>query len=627
VSAKRVASPTGTLRPSSDVAHRHLKRLYEVSALLTNFSSVNEILARATSILVGAIETRTAVILLEREGVPEAFAWHVEGGEPAGLVAAVARARAQFAFLAGYDVQQRAALDSCATTTSMICGGPSGEGTARRANASRRIVLPLAVEQDRVFGALQIEADGALDEVDLAFLNAAVIQLAIALDRHGHLEHEKRLRARAERLELAEKALLDRERVAHAEAELAARRLEFLVEASGQITASLDRPTTLGGLARLALPLLADWAVVDTLSQDGSIHRVAVTDPGRASLGVLLEGTRVTRPGARCGPDRALETRLPEIVNDVAGDFVAAFARRPDHVAHVHAIGMSACMVVPVLLGKEVLGAITFVRGEASRRYDESDLMVAHELCRRGALALENARLYESARAAVRTRDDFLAIVSHDLRNPLSTIAMTAGVVVLTAPQGEAGDASRAFAASVQRASRQMDRLIADLLDVTTIETGRFALESRALVADALVEEAVEMMRPLADGRSLVITRDPSSAASIVRGDRGRLLQVFSNLIGNALKFTGESGSITVGVRRLAGEALFTVSDDGPGISPEHRAHVFDRYWQAKRARTGMGLGLSITKMIVEAHGGRIWVESEVGRGSAFCFTLPLVAA
>ncbi len=176
----------------------------------------------------------------------------------------------------------------------------------------------------------------------------------------------------------------------------------------------------------------------------------------------------------------------------------------------------------------------------------------------------------------------------------------------------------------IQRSAARMTSLIADLLDFAKIESGRFELTLRTENVQTLLEDTVSILLPLAEIKSIeipVIMADPSLR---VRIDPDRVFQVFSNLIGNAIKVTPDGGTITISVEQRGEEVLFSVRDTGPGIPDEHRMLVFDRYWQAKRTgKSGVGLGLFIVKGVVEAHGGRVWVDSEVRRGCMFCFTLP----
>jgi len=232
-------------------------------------------------------------------------------------------------------------------------------------------------------------------------------------------------------------------------------------------------------------------------------------------------------------------------------------------------------------------------------------------------------RLYADAREAAAAREEVLQIVSHDLRNPLNNIGMAAELILEQAAQTE----QRAHTVGIiQRSTERMNRMIQDLLDVAKLETGRLAIETAPVAVSRLLEDATESLAPLAQEKSLrfnTATQDGTPPAVVA--DRGRILQVFTNLVGNALKFTPAGGEITVTVKPEAGMVRFGVTDTGTGIPPEQLERIFGRFWQAKPSdRRGLGLGLTIAKSIVEAHGGRIGVYSTVGKGTEFWFTLPV---
>jgi light-regulated signal transduction histidine kinase (bacteriophytochrome) len=254
-----------------------------------------------------------------------------------------------------------------------------------------------------------------------------------------------------------------------------------------------------------------------------------------------------------------------------------------------------------------------------------SELEAAREL-RRCAVEIDLERQILREQRAVRARDDMMAVVSHDLRSPLGVIQIQAAQLLRTAGPGDGEPARslRAGAERIQRSVARMNALILDLLDLAKVEAGRFVVQCQPEEVGEMLEEALLLLRPLAEARRITLTEERVEAPR-VNADRERMFQVLSNLIGNALKFTPEGGTITVRAEPKGREVQFTVADTGPGIPAGQLPYVFNRYWQAHRAsQEGVGLGLHIAKGIIEAHGGRIWVESPPGSGARFTFTLPM---
>ena len=273
----------------------------------------------------------------------------------------------------------------------------------------------------------------------------------------------------------------------------------------------------------------------------------------------------------------------------------------------------------------KTLGTIQLWDKKDAAEFDEADEAILTQLAQLAAVALENARLFRAAQDATRARDDLVAIVSHDLRNPVHTISMAASFLLEIAPANDRRVQARRQLEVIQRSASRANRLIQDLLDVARIQAGGLAVDPVPVDVKSLINEAAESATPLASAAQLTVACAPPENPVCVASDRERVLQVFANLIGNAIKFTPKGGQITIHACQENDIVRFTVADTGPGIPPEHLDHVFDRYWQAKStAKLGAGLGLSIAKGIVEAHGGRIWVESPPGSGAQFNFTLPV---
>lgn len=234
--------------------------------------------------------------------------------------------------------------------------------------------------------------------------------------------------------------------------------------------------------------------------------------------------------------------------------------------------------------------------------------------------------LIERSRAdhLLAARDDFLGMVSHDLRTLLGGIALSAALQLRYAKDDEGGRQTVKAAHKIQRYTARMNRLIGDLIDVSSIEAGRLSVELGRHDAMALIRETEEAFQPSASAKGIAIERELTEGAVLAKFDHDRILQVLANLLSNAIKFTPEGGRIWLRVAPAGSEVLFSVSDTGSGIPAEQLEAVFERFWQVKaHDRRGLGLGLFITRCIVEAHGGRVWAESEPGKGSRFFFTLP----
>ena len=401
-------------------------------------------------------------------------------------------------------------------------------------------------------------------------------------------------------------------------------RLRFLAEASRVLGSSLDYETTLEGLARLAVEALADYCLIDLIDDEGSVRRVAAThrDP---ALRPLVERLREFPPGPQsAGVPRVLRTGQPEAFTDVNEETLPRLARDAEHARVLRELGLKSFLTVPLEARGRTIGALTFSSTRARRDYTAADIDYAREIASRAALAIENARLYARAQEVNRAKDEFLATLSHELRTPLTPILGWTHMI----RSGRLGANEEAQGIRViEKNSQSLSRLINDLLDMSSILSGKMRIERAAVDLAGVVREAAETVRPQADARSVALDVQ-TAAPSTVSGDRTRLVQVFWNLLHNAVKFSPEGGRVRVVVRGSDGTARVEVEDDGEGIPAEFLPHVFERFRQADMGTTrthgGLGLGLALVKSFVEAHGGAVSVESAgEGRGSRFTVSLP----
>jgi PAS domain S-box-containing protein len=399
-------------------------------------------------------------------------------------------------------------------------------------------------------------------------------------------------------------------------------RLRFLADLGDRLAWSLDFRKIVTAVAELAVPFLADLCLIDLVDDSGVCKRVVAVFADRKKQAKVSERTK-RQPSAK-GP--ALQAGVlasgdPLLIEEIAEARFEELARDDEHLRLLPRAGPKSLMIVALRTGGGVVGTLTFAASAPGRHYVGDDLVFAQEIARRASMAMDNARLHEQARRAVQSREDLLAVVSHDLRNPLSVILVSATLALRAWPPG---DANRRTIEAIRRSALRMDRLIGDLLDASTIEAGRLSLETAVQPVDQIVRDAVEALEAPAAQKQLKLEAKSGIAEVGVFCDRGRMLQVFSNIVGNAIKFTPEGGSIVIRVEPREREVWFFVTDTGPGIPEDQLPRLFDRFWQAKRtARLGTGLGLTIAKGIIEAQEGRIGVESQLGIGSTFYFTLP----
>ena len=460
------------------------------------------------------------------------------------------------------------------------------------------ITVPLQV-RGRTLGTLTLmsaESERVYGDADMHFAEEIANLASIAIDN----------------------ALLYRQaEEARVAAETARTQLEVLARVSDEIAVALDPDEALRQLATRVVPAFADYCI--TFAADGPAIRpvgFAHRDPAKmSSVGALAHGVPVSLDD-REGPGMVIRRGEPCLVP------VFSFAA-PGPLSHgdVHGgIEPRSIMTLPLKARGRTLGALTLVAtNDSGRRFDEADLKMAVELASRAALFVDNARLYAEARTAVRARDEMVAFVSHDLRNPLQSISAATASLRLepqTADNAESLD-------SIARASTQMRKLVQDLLDVSMIEAGRLPINREQVdLADLMLELQMLVVPQIkASDAALHVSLAPHLPAVSI--DRHRIVEVLLNLVGNALKFGAAGGIVRLGAERVENAVRIWVEDQGPGISLEHVERVFDRFWRADSG-AGAGLGLAVAKGIVEAHGGRIGVTSQPGGGSTFFFTLPL---
>jgi signal transduction histidine kinase len=420
--------------------------------------------------------------------------------------------------------------------------------------------------------------------------------------------------------------LLSREQSARAEAEAAQQRLRFLADASTVLDSSLDYATTLASIPRIAVPFIADWCVVYEVEDELKLRRVGVThtDPAKSDIMLDIEKLDLTEFDSLIGTNEVLQSGRSKFVAKIP-DFISEHLTLNPAISEFTArYGLKSYMIIPLVARQRILGIVLAVSGHSGRRFSTAELQLAEDLARRAALAVDNARLYSQSQRTISARDELLSIIAHDLRNPLGVILMSTLILLRSAETSDRKPPELQQLNAIRRSAERMNRLIQDLLDIAKIEAGHFSVEPKPHTADSIVADAMEMLKSLAEKKHIEIETMPNLSHLNVLADRERMFQVFSNIVGNAIKFTPENGHITLSAVSQGNTVEFAIRDNGPGIPVENLSHIFDRFWQARNtARLGTGLGLSIAKGIITAHGGNIWAESEMGAGATFFFTLP----
>ncbi|NOK09182.1 response regulator [Corallococcus exercitus] len=414
----------------------------------------------------------------------------------------------------------------------------------------------------------------------------------------------------------------------------AAETLSFLAEASTMLTASLEMSVTLERLSALLLPRLGDWCAVYLQDDAGPVLQamVAHADPSRVPL--LREQHRAFPPSATAshGVARVLRTGVPELVPELTEDVLAEVLGPQGDDERIRP---GSWIIVPLWAQRRVFGALKVCASRSGRRYGARDLELVQELARRAEIAIDNARLFEMAKAehlgaeqANRAKDEFLAAVSHELRTPL--MAMLGWTRMLRTGQLGPEKAARALEA-VERNTQVQTQLIEDLLDVSRIITGKMRLEIRPVNPAAFIEAALDSVRHAAEAKGVTLCAELPPGSGSIHGDTDRLQQMVWNLLSNAIKFTPRGGQVTVRLRWVEGHVLIEVQDTGQGIPRAYLGQIFERFWQVDGSSTrkhgGLGLGLAIVRHLTELHGGTIEAASEgEGHGALFRLTLPLSA-
>ncbi|HEU4880950.1 MAG TPA: GAF domain-containing sensor histidine kinase [Longimicrobium sp.] len=453
-------------------------------------------------------------------------------------------------------------------------------------------------------------------------------------------------------------------------AEASRDRFSFLAEASRCLSDSLDYESTLTTVAGMSLPYLDAWCIVDVLEEGGGIRRIAVVhpDPDKQEAARKLAERYPPRAGDLIGAPRVVRTGRPEMVFDVPDAALVTAAHDAEHLALLRRLGIRSYVIVPMVARGNVLGAMTFITAEQDRRFGDIDVVMAEDLARRAAMAVDNARLHreaveardaadaalidvehaleeattaeehlrdarDAAEAALRTRDEFVSTMTHEVQTPLNAIIGYLQLLEMDV-SGVLADTQRSYVQRAQESSTHLLRLVRDVLDFSKSETARLAVAHEEVSAAETARGALALVRPQASGRLLTLV-DETEGASTLRyvGDEYRVRQILVNLLSNAIKFTPAGGRVTLECRAqpdegTGGRALcFIVTDSGEGVKPEDAARIFEPFVQGAAGLTrrygGTGLGLPISRRLARLMGGDVTLEHSSGPGATFTLQLP----
>ncbi|HUQ46685.1 MAG TPA: GAF domain-containing sensor histidine kinase [Gemmatimonadaceae bacterium] len=417
----------------------------------------------------------------------------------------------------------------------------------------------------------------------------------------------------------------------------------FLADMSRRLFESLDYKETLDSIARLAMPELGAWCIVDVLDDAGQIQRLAIIHP-EPSLGALAHELELRYPPRATdlmGAPRIVETQQPELVAEVTDEMLGKAAYDDRQLNILRSLGMTSYMVVPLKARGRLLGSITFISANPAVRYAPKDLLFAEDLAGRAAIAMDNARLYKEAQKAReesleaearatladRAKTDFLATMSHELRTPLNAIAGYAELLEL-GMRGPVSNQQREAIARIRRSQQHLLGIVNDILTFAKTETGRIPIHLEPTAVRAAIDSAHFLVEPMFEACEIDFQIELDDRELSVIADRERLQQILVNLLSNAGKFSERGGPVRVTAEPRDHLVAIMVTDKGKGIEKSLQETIFEPFMQISagltRTAEGSGLGLAIGRELARLMGGDVTVESEPGAGSTFTLTLPL---
>ena len=437
--------------------------------------------------------------------------------------------------------------------------------------------------------------------------------------------------------QVAEQMLLSalRERGLADDAEAARRRAAFLAEAGRLLAESVDQSSTLVALTKLALPTLGAWCIVDIIEEGDAIHRLGIyhPDPERQKLALELQESWFPEADDPFGaPAMLRNSRTIAITTDIEAT-LADTAHSPDNLYILRQLGIGSLLTVPLIARKKLLGAITFVSAQRGVSYSPEDVQLAEDVANRGALALDNAQVYDlalvlqrSAETANRAKTVFLGAMSHELRTPLNAIGGYIDILDMGL-RGPVTAGQHADFARVKTNQQHLALLITEILNFVRVGSGQLHYAVDDVKACDAMRHAIELVEPLFGQKRLKFNGVAGDLDAVARGDPERVTQILVNLLSNAIKFTPSGGEISANCGTTADMVTLRIGDTGIGIAADKHEAIFDPFIQLKEGLTdregGVGLGLAISRDLARAMDGDLTVESSEGKGARFTLSLP----
>jgi len=411
----------------------------------------------------------------------------------------------------------------------------------------------------------------------------------------------------------------------HGERQYIENNLRYLAEASRILSSSLDYETTLNTIAKLAVPQIADWCAIDIL-EEGTVKQVAVAhkDPKKVKWAKQLRKVNPVDLNQATGTAKVLRTGEPEFYPVITDEMLVKSARSKDQLKLVRQLEFKSAMIVPISTKDKPIGTITFVTTETNRHYTDADLLMARELATRASVAIENASLYRGSQEAISIRDEFISVASHELKTPVTSVKMF--TQVLKKHSEQIGDSKAVeHLSKMDKQINKLTELIYDLLNVSKIQAGKMEFSKKEFDFDTSVKEIIDILQPTSDKHKLILK---GKTGKTIYGDEERIGQVINNLISNAIKYSPRSKKIIIKLSTKNDWVKVDITDFGIGMAKAHLPKIFERFYRVydnnDKTFPGLGIGLYICSEIIKRHGGKFGVESNLGQGSTFSFSLPI---